>query len=159
MDARDRRGHDDREPDSIRPEHALDVLERADWNGWSMKKNRYTMEEVAAKLAEADAMSAQGRLHGDIAKALGVSVMTYHRWRKARKGSNLRTRESSHLAMQSSQGAETSLSPIEKTKRIGELQLENARLRRLVTDLLLEKMNLEESIHDRPVNVKSIVRR
>jgi hypothetical protein len=61
--------------------------------------------------------------------------------------------------MQSSQGAETSLSPIEKTKRIGELQLENARLRRLVTDLLLEKMNLEESIHDRPVNVKSIVRR
>jgi hypothetical protein len=39
-------------------------------------------------------------------------------------------------------------SPIDQAARIRELQLENSRLRRLVTDLLLEKMNLEEGAHD-----------
>src|SRR6266700_6900546 len=47
-------------------------------------KQRHTESEIAAKLAMADEMVAQGRLHGDIAKSLGVSLMTYHRWRKAR---------------------------------------------------------------------------
>jgi putative transposase len=110
------------------------------------------MSEIAAKLEEADAMSAQGRLHGDIAKALGVSVMTYHRWRKAR--------ESSHRAAPSQpRGAEMNASLIEQTRRSSELQLENSRLRRLVTDLLLEKMKLEESGHHRAVDVKRTARR
>jgi putative transposase len=125
-----------------------------------MKKQRHTMAEIAAKLEEADAMSAQGRLHGDIAKALGVSVMTYHRWRKARKESHVRTGEPFPVPTPSQQGGpELTSSPMEQTKRIGELQLENSRLRRLVTDLLLEKMNLEESMHGRTVDVKSAVRR
>ena len=102
-----------------------------------MKQHRHTMEEIAAKLEEADAMSASGRVHGDIAKALGISVMTYHRWRKARG--------SSRSALSLSRGTETS----GPTNPISSLQLENARLPRLVTDLLLEKMNLEESIQDR----------
>jgi putative transposase len=123
-----------------------------------MKKQRYTVEEIAAKLAEADAMSAQGRLHGDIAKALGVSLMTYHRWRKARKEvrkePDLRVSESWHLKAQAPLGSETSLSQTEQTKRISELQLENSRLRRIVTDLLLEKLNLEESIHGWAADVK-----
>jgi hypothetical protein len=125
-----------------------------------MKKQRHTTAEIAAKLGEADAMSAQGRLHGDIAKALGVSVMTYHRWRKARKESHGRTSEPLHLPVPSQpSGMETMSSAIEQTSRISELQLENSRLRRLVTDLLLEKMNLEESIHDRAVDLKSAGRR
>ena len=53
----------------------------------TMKQHRHTVEEIAAKLEEADALSARGRLHGDVAKALGISVMTYHRWRKARSSS------------------------------------------------------------------------
>jgi hypothetical protein len=101
-----------------------------------MKKLRHTTEEIAAKLNQADAMSAEGRLQGDIAQALGVSVMTYHRWRTARSqpGREVGPRHSSELKP----------SPIDQAARISELQLENARLRRLVTDLLLEKMDLEE---------------
>ena len=103
-----------------------------------MKQHRHTLEEIAAKLDEADAMSARGTLHADIAKALGISVMTYHRWRKARDSSR-------SAALSPSRGVETTA----PTNPISSLQLENARLRRLVTDLLLEKMNLEESIQDR----------
>ena len=117
-----------------------------------MKKQRHTLAEITAKLEEADALTAQGKLHGDIAKSLGVSVMTYHRWRKAR--------ESSQLAVPSLPGGtRTDAPPTEQTRRIGELQLENSRLRRLVTDLLLEKMNLEEGIHGRADDVESVVRR
>jgi transposase-like protein len=106
-----------------------------------MKKRRHTRAEIAAKLSQAAAMSAQGRLHSDIAKALGISAMTYHRWRKAR--------EPSSLVVGSQHSADLKTSPIGQTTRISELQVENSRLRRLVTDLLLEKMNLEEGIHDR----------
>jgi putative transposase len=102
-----------------------------------MRKQRHTVEEIAAKLEDADAMLAQGRLHADVAKALGISVMTYHRWRKARGASQIPVATTSET------------SPSEHTKRISELQLENSQLRRLVTDLLLEKMNLEESIRAR----------
>jgi transposase-like protein len=84
-------------------------------------------------------MNAEGRLHGDIAKALGVSVMTYHRWRKARGPSS--------LAAES--GAESNTAPLDQAARIKELQLENLQLRRLITDVLLEKMNLEEGVHGR----------
>jgi len=105
-----------------------------------LKKPRHTTVEIAAKLNQADAMSAEGRLQADIAQALGVSVMTYHRWRKARSqpGREVGPRHSSELGP----------SPIDQAARISELQLENSRLRRLVTDLLLEKMNLEEDAHD-----------
>ena len=48
------------------------------------KKKRHTAAEIAAKLRQADALSAEGRVQNEIAKALGVSVMTFHRWRKAR---------------------------------------------------------------------------
>jgi putative transposase len=105
-----------------------------------MKQQRHTTAEIAAKLEEADALIAEGNLQADVAKALGVSVMTYHRWRKARK--------SSPPAMPARSKAASDASPIEQTRRINQLQLENARLRRLVTDLLLEKMNLEEGIQN-----------
>lgn len=87
----------------------------------------------------ADDMAAQGRLHGDIAKSLGISVMTYHRWRKAR----------GTLAPASrAPDAERTdnLPEREQMNQIRELQLENTRLRRLVTDLLLEKVKLEEDV-------------
>jgi putative transposase len=112
-----------------------------------MKQHRHTLEEIAAKLEEADAMSTRGTPHGDIAKALGISVMTYHRWRKARDPSRF-------AAPSPSDGVKTN----GPTNPISDLQLENARLRRVVTDLLLEKMDLEESIQDRAVRVKSASR-
>jgi putative transposase len=109
-----------------------------------MKKQRHTEAEIAAKLEQANDMSAQGELQGDIAKALGVSLMTYHRWRKAREASR---RAAPHPV---GEAHSTELQARrEQVRRIGELQLENSRLRRLVTDLLLEKVALEESLHDR----------
>jgi putative transposase len=86
-------------------------------------------------------MLAQGRLHGDIAKSLGISVMTYHRWRKARGAQGSLAAK----PLTTADPAE-SLPEREQMARIRELQLENSRLRRLVTDLLLEKVKLEEGV-------------
>jgi hypothetical protein len=88
----------------------------------------------------ADEMAAQGRLHGDIAKSLGISVMTYHRWRKARR--------LAHPAPKPAAGAAPA-DNLEQMNQIRELRLENLRLRRLVTDLLLEKDKLEEGLRAR----------
>jgi putative transposase len=88
----------------------------------------------------ADDMAAQGRLHGDIAKSLGISVMTYHRWRKARKLAHPAQKQAAEAAR-----TET-LTEHEQMIQIRELRLENLRLRRLVTDLLLEKDKLEEGL-------------
>lgn len=94
----------------------------------------------------ADEMTAQGRLQGDIAKSLGVSVMTYHRWRKAR-GALART-----AARPVPEAGPINIPPErEQMNQIRELQLENSRLRRLVTDLLLEKVKLEEGLRASPV--------
>jgi hypothetical protein len=88
----------------------------------------------------ADEMAAQGTLHRDIANSLGISLMTYHRWRKARGAF---ARPTSQLPTD----VERVEAPIdrEKMSEIRELRIENSRLRRLVTDLLLEKLELEES--------------
>lgn len=104
-------------------------------------RHRHTESEIAAKLHIASEMAAQGRLHGDIAKSLGISVMTYHRWRKARE-------TSAHQAPRLAHHAERSDIPIDRGEmsQIRELQLENSRLRRLVSDLLLEKVKLEEHL-------------
>jgi putative transposase len=83
--------------------------------------------EIATKLAHADDLATQGKLQSEIARTLGISVMTLHRWRKLPSGWN-------------------GLSRIDQTlqTRIADLQLENLRLRRLVTDLLIEKIKLQE---------------
>jgi len=116
-------------------------------------RQRHTASEIATKLAMADDMAAQGRLHGDIAKSLGVSVMTYHRWRKAR-GTLPRP------ALRPASEAEPIGIPTgrEHTSQIRELQLENSRLRRLVTDLLLEKVKLEEELHGSATNRRTVGR-
>ena|SRR6266508_6326063 len=101
------------------------------------KNKRHSREEIAAKLAQARDLAAQGKLQSDIARALGVSVMTLHRWR------NIPARpRSAAMVTEDISGADLAHN---EDKRIGELQIENSRLRRLVTDLLLEKMKLEEA--------------
>src|SRR5215471_19666502 len=77
--------------------------------------------EVATKLAQANDLARQGKLQSEIARTLGISVITLHRWRRA--------------ASQSAQGHDT----------LAELQLENSRLRRVVTDLLLETIKLKDA--------------
>src|SRR5262245_22934082 len=97
------------------------------------KKRRHSRAEIATKLAQANVLATQGKVQSDIARTLGVSVMTLHRWRKAPPGA-----QPAHETGEPGQtrgGGD----------RIAELQLENSRLRRLVTDLLLEKIKLEET--------------
>src|SRR5262249_33222466 len=92
------------------------------------KRKRHSSAEIATKLAQANELATRGKLQSEIARGVGVSVMTLHRWRKRPSGSN--------GSSQTDQTPQT---------RIAELQLENSRLRRLVTDLLLEQMKLEEA--------------
>ena len=102
-----------------------------------IKRKRHSRVEIASKLAQPNEWATQGRLQSEIARALGVSVMTLHRWRLAPRGrqpalvATAETREPDRI-----RGTDD---------RIAELQLENSRLRRLVTDLLLEKVKLEEA--------------
>jgi hypothetical protein len=106
------------------------------------KKRRHAADEIAAKLREAGALAVAGRSQNEIAKALGISVMTLHRWRKARP--QLASVKSLHETVPEYVNALAPASLAERAARIAELQLENARLRKLVADLLLEKMRLEE---------------
>ena len=98
-----------------------------------MAKRKHSRFEIATKLAQANELATRGKLQSEIARTLGVSVMTLHRWRKAAPGP-----QPAHEAGQ----------PYRMRRggdRTAELQLENSRLRRLVTDLLLEKIKLEEA--------------
>jgi len=45
-----------------------------------MKRTRHTPEQVIRKLREADGMLAEQRSIAEVAKELGVSENTYHRW-------------------------------------------------------------------------------
>ena len=85
---------------------------------------RHSRVEVATKLAQANDLARQGQLQSEIARTLGVGVATLHRWRKKADGPN-RTRSGDD--------------------RVTELELENSRLRRLVTDILLETIKLKEA--------------
>jgi transposase-like protein len=93
-----------------------------------VEKRRHSQKEINALLTHADELAVQGKLQKDIARALGVSVMTLHRWRKAGQNSAQRPQQSDMTAL------------------IEELERENARLRVLLTDLLLEKARLEETL-------------
>src|SRR5262249_55806471 len=93
------------------------------------KWKRHSSAEIATKLAQANELVTQGKLQSEIARAVGVSVMTLHRWRKRPSGSN----------------GSSQIDQTPQTRIAEALQLENSRLRRLVTDLLLEQMKLEEA--------------
>jgi putative transposase len=104
-----------------------------------LRKRKHSQAEIVAKLAQAEGFAKEGRLQVDIARALGVSVMTLHRWRKSKSEPPI---QSPSMALDEASQFEQELGPDE---RIADLQSENSRLRRLVTDLLLEKMKLEEA--------------
>ena len=108
------------------------------------KRIRHTPGQIEGLLREAEALAAAGRTQNEIAQTLGISVMTFHRWRKSRSLHAPR-----NVAPSATQAAETEA---DLAARFTELQTENGRLRRLVTDLLLEKMRLEDEAAGTPVD-------
>ncbi len=82
----------------------------------------HTPEEIVAKLRQVDVLVSQGQGVADAVRPIGVTEVTYYRWR------------------QEYGGLET-----EQVKRLKELETENARLRRAVADLTLDKLILREA--------------
>ena len=87
-----------------------------------MARKRHTAEEIVAKLRQVDVLMAQGRPVADSVRAIGVTEVTYYRWRNEYGG--LRG---------------------DQVKRLKELETENGRLRRAVSDLTLDKLILAEA--------------
>jgi putative transposase len=83
---------------------------------------KHKPEEIVAKLRQVDVLTGQGKSIVDAVKSIGVTETTYFRWRAEYGG------------MKSDQ-----------VKRLKELELENARLRRAVSDLTLDKLILSEA--------------
>jgi putative transposase len=107
-----------------------------------VKRKRHSAPEIAAKLHRADQMATDGMLQSDIARALGVSVMTYHRWRASRAASEGEG-ETPVVAARPQIARPTDREQMGELER---LQIENVRLRKLLTDLMLEKARLEETL-------------
>ena len=83
---------------------------------------RHTAEEIVAKLRQVDVLSSQGRPIADAIRAIGVTEVTYYRWRSEYGGLKG-----------------------DQVKRLKELEAENTRLRRAVSDLTLDKQILREA--------------
>jgi putative transposase len=119
-----------------------------------MVGKRHPPEEIASKLQQADELASKGKSQQEITRALGISVMTYHRWRKLRdhpprsKEGATADGPSKNLALALPGRSAREPGPAFK-RRLDELELENARLRKAVTDLLLEKVRLEEEVQKR----------
>ena len=87
-----------------------------------MAKKNHKPEEIVAKLRQADVLIAQGTKIPDVVRSIGVTQVTYYRWRREFGGLQL-----------------------DQVKRMKELEQENARLRKAVSDLTLDKMILAEA--------------
>jgi len=88
----------------------------------AMARKRYKPEEIVAKLRQVDVLVSQGQDMADAIRQIGVSEVTYYRWRQEFGGLK-----------------------IEQVKRLKELELENSRLRKAVSDLTLDKLILKEA--------------
>ena len=87
-----------------------------------MAKKTHTAEQIINKLREAELLLQQGATIAVISKTIGVSDFTYYRWRKEYGG--LR---------------------VDQAKKLKELEKKNARLKKLVADLSLDKAILKEA--------------
>lgn len=82
----------------------------------------HTPEEIVVKLRQSEVLVGQGRAVADAVRAIGVTGSTYYRWRAEFGGLKL-----------------------DQVKRLKELERDNARLRKAVSDRTLEKVILQEA--------------
>jgi len=87
-----------------------------------MAKRSYKPEEIVSKLRQVDVLHSQGTTMADAIRQIGVSEVTFYRWRKEYGGMKA-----------------------DQLKRLKELEKENERLRRAVSDLTLDKLILSEA--------------
>ena len=86
-----------------------------------MKKSRHTPEQIVGKLRQAEAKLASGASIPEVAKQLGISEATFHRWRNRYSGMNAN-----------------------EMKRLRELEKENARLKKIVAEQAMDISILKE---------------
>jgi putative transposase len=87
-----------------------------------MPRKRHKAEEIVAKLRQVEVLTAQGKPVAEAIRSIGVTEVTYYRWR-----------------------SEYGRLKGDQVKRLKELETENSRLRRAVSDLTLEKLILKEA--------------
>jgi len=87
------------------------------------KRRRFTPERIIQHLREVEILLAQGQTIAHASKQLGINQQTYYRWRTQYGGMKL-----------------------DQLKQLKELQAENARLKKAVADLTLDKLILKEAI-------------
>ena len=87
-----------------------------------MPRKSYKPEEIVAKLRQVDVLTSQGQSVAEAIRSIGVTEVTYYRWRNEYRG------------LKSDQ-----------VKRLKDLETENARLRKAISDLTLDKLILQEA--------------
>lgn len=87
-----------------------------------MSRKRPKPEEIVAKLRQADVLVGQGASVAGAIRSIGVSEVTYYRWRREFGG--LKT---------------------DQVRRMKDLEVENQRLRKAIADLTLDKLILQEA--------------
>jgi transposase-like protein len=90
--------------------------------GKHMARKHFTPELVIKKLREAEVLLSKGETVEQICRKLGVSDVTYYRWRKEYGGMR-----------------------VEQARKLKELEQENTRLKKLVADLSLDNSILKEA--------------
>ena len=87
-----------------------------------MATKRHRPEEIVAKLRQIEVLTVQGQSVAEAIRSIGVTEVSYYRWRNEYGGLKG-----------------------DQVKRLKELEAENVRLRRAVSDLTLEKLILKEA--------------
>lgn len=83
---------------------------------------RASEDEIVAKLRQVEVLHGQGKTMAEAIRAIGVSQLTFYRWRKQYGGMG-----------------------VDRLKELKALQKENERLRKAVADLTLDKLILAEA--------------
>ncbi len=86
-----------------------------------MKRKRHSAEQIVKHLRDADQMIGEGKTIAQVCKKLGVTEVTYYRWRKEYDGASR-----------------------DQVKRLKELEKENAQLKRLLADQVVENRVLKD---------------
>lgn len=88
-----------------------------------MARKSYTPEQIIGILREAEVRLSQGEKVGEISRSLGISEQSYYRWRREYGGLK-----------------------VSQARRLKDLEKENQRLRKAVSDLTLDALILKEVV-------------